>query len=207
MHDFKVDDLEFVAFDTETTGLHKGSRLVEISGIRFTPTKEVKPHFSTLVNPEIPIPAVASRIHKIHDSMVQDQPLAEEVISGFFQYAKNAILVAHNLKFDLKILQGEMERLGIKIPPIFCVDTLAITRKWIPQLSSYRLSSLAEHLGIPCQNFHRALDDAMVVKEIVERVIQDFVKKNNRLPLLGEILDSHMLVSFPPPHLSLESDS
>jgi hypothetical protein len=46
------------------------------------------------------------------------------------------------------------------------LDTLVLSRHWLPFLGSYKLESLVSYFNIPCQNYHRALADSFSVKEI-----------------------------------------
>ena len=61
---------EFVVFDTETTGMPPGARLVEIGALKVR-GHHVVDRFESLVYPECPIPPSVIRIHGIDDRMVQ----------------------------------------------------------------------------------------------------------------------------------------
>src|SRR5206468_4273526 len=61
-----LDDIPFVAFDTETTGLHASDRLVELAAVRFR-GDVVEGEWSTLVDPGTAIPAEATLVHGIRN--------------------------------------------------------------------------------------------------------------------------------------------
>jgi DNA polymerase-3 subunit epsilon len=68
----RLTDITFVAFDTETTGLHPMMhRLVEIGAIRFRLTGREVATFQTLINPQTPIPPDLQQVHGITDAMVR----------------------------------------------------------------------------------------------------------------------------------------
>ena len=61
-------DVEFVAFDLETTGLFPIScRIVEFGAVRSTLATGELETFEQIVDPECPIPPDATRIHGITD--------------------------------------------------------------------------------------------------------------------------------------------
>lgn len=100
-------------FDLETTGVTVGAdRIVEISILKLMPdgTKQV---FTRRMNPEIPIPEAASKVHGIYNRDVEHEPsfrqLAPEIISFF----GNADLAGYNSnKFDVPMLVDEFLRVG-----------------------------------------------------------------------------------------------
>jgi DNA polymerase-3 subunit epsilon len=80
-----ISQLDFVAFDTETTGLYPASEaLVEIAAVRFNLVYGVLEYFQTLVNPGKPIPLQATRVHGITDEMVFTAPPTSAVLPQFF---------------------------------------------------------------------------------------------------------------------------
>lgn len=108
--------MPIVLLDLESTGSSpKTDRIVQLAVAKWYPDGRVKT-YSTLVNPEIPIPAGATKVHGITDEMVKDAPtfkvLAPTVIPGF----KNALIVGYNVKgFDLVMLEAECARAGIEM--------------------------------------------------------------------------------------------
>ena len=65
---------DYVVFDLETTGLSpETDGIIEISAVKVRGGK-VTDSFSTLVNPGRHIPAAASRVNGLTDSMVADAP-------------------------------------------------------------------------------------------------------------------------------------
>ena len=90
-----LHDIPFVAFDTETTGLHASDRLVELGAVRFR-GDEVEGEWSTLVDPGTAIPAEATLVHGIRNRDVAGSPLAAEALPAFLDFIEGAALVGHN---------------------------------------------------------------------------------------------------------------
>lgn len=64
---------DYVVFDLETTGINAASdAVIEISAIKVLGGRTADT-FSTLVNPQRPIPYHASQVNHIFDHMVEDE--------------------------------------------------------------------------------------------------------------------------------------
>jgi DNA polymerase-3 subunit epsilon len=176
--------MDWVAFDLETTGLPPTSRPVEIGARRFRSDGIVE-DFSVLVNPGIPIPGVVQAIHGIDDAMVADAIDVPTALERFLSFAEGAALVAHNASFDAGILASNAERLGIPLPetPVYC--SVRMTRRLVPRMWSYRLSSIVRTLGIEHEGFHRAHPDAVLVGRLVQRLMAMGSSQLIGFPLVG----------------------
>lgn len=160
--------LRFVAFDTETTGLWAAvNRLVEIAGVSFSLNDDKVETFETLIFPQRPIPPGAMAVHGITDEMVYNAPTADQALTDFFSFCgDSAILIAHNVPFDLSFLQWEMRRNAMAMPNLLAIDTIDIYRKLFKGISSYSLQSLMMHFNLAQHQDHRALSDAQLVRQL-----------------------------------------
>lgn len=160
-----VDGLDFVALDTETTGLAWHDRLVELGAVRFRGGRVVA-RWRTLVNPRRPIPPHVSSIHGITDDLVQGAPDAAEALAGFQRFCDGALLLAHNARFDRDILATEYVRAGLAPPPEPMYCTWRFAKHCIADAPRYGLAVLAEHLKLPAESRHRALADAELTRRL-----------------------------------------
>jgi len=111
----KLDD-DFVVFDIETTGFSPvHNRIIEIGAVKVSGGK-VTERFSTLVNPQVPIPFEIEKLTGIRDDMVQDAPLIDEILPQFLEFARGCVLVAHNAGFDMSFIMENVRRLGLEVP-------------------------------------------------------------------------------------------
>jgi DNA polymerase-3 subunit epsilon len=156
--------LTYLALDFETTGLDSGiGRVVEIGAIRFSLGSEgcvEEAALACLVDPGMPIPRQASAIHGISDEDVAGSPAFAAVVPALLALAAGAIIVAHNVRFDLSFLDAELSRIGAARPEAKAEDTVALSKRAFPGRASYRLGAIASALGIDSGLAHRALDDA-----------------------------------------------
>jgi DNA polymerase III epsilon subunit len=165
----RLTDITFLAFDTETTGLHPiVHRLVEIGAIRFRLDGHETATFQQLIDPHIPIPREVQQVHGITDAMVRRKPTIEHVLPQFIEFLgeSDTILLAHNAPFDLGFLAMALIRLGIACPPHDVFDTLAMARQLYPTWPSHSLAHVAMRLNVASRAEHRALSDALLVKDV-----------------------------------------
>src|SRR5712692_6365661 len=166
-----LSEAEFVILDTETTGLRPGpDRVIELAGIRMR-GGEVVSSFSSLVNPGRRLPLFIVKFPGITQEMVTYAPKAQEVFPSFLHFIDGAILVGHNIGFDIGFLSYEARLLGRNFP-IDGLDTIALARRFLPVLRRFKLDIVAEHLKIPAANRHRAVGDAKVTAAIFVRLLE-----------------------------------
>ncbi|MCS7261452.1 MAG: 3'-5' exonuclease, partial [Anaerolineae bacterium] len=136
-----LEHATFTAVDVETTGLDPGlgHRLCEIAIVRWQDGHELET-FTQRVNPERPVDPGAQDIHGISDEALRDAPRFEEIAPLVRNYLEHAVIVGHNVLFDVGFLAAEWRRLRWPTPEVILVDTLTLARLWL-DLSSYRLTS------------------------------------------------------------------
>jgi DNA polymerase-3 subunit alpha (Gram-positive type) len=184
-----IDDAVFTFLDVETTGLSpQTSRVCEVALIAFQGTCRVS-HFSSLVNPGLPIPPETTRIHGITDEMVRNSPAFPVLAPRLLALLEGTVVVAHNAEFDLSFVQMEFSRVGLKLPKLEVIDTVHIARH-LGGFSNNRLGTIAKELDISSENWHRALSDVEMTRKIFEHFMVIFKKEGaltvadviNRLP-------------------------
>ena len=165
--DLLLGSAPMVIFDFETTGLDSyRDRIIEIGGLRIENGQSVK-EFSTLIDPNIPLPETAAAITGITQEMLTGQPTIEEKLPEFLEFIKGAILVAHNAEFDMAFLRNNCERQGIQLEwPSFC--TLKLARHLLPDLESKSLDALAEYYNLTFESRHRSIGDCKVTSSVLQ---------------------------------------
>ncbi len=157
--------------DIETTGgLKGGNRITEI-GIVKVKQGEIVDTWTTLINPERPIPRFITKLTGINDAMVSDAPIFSDIASTLLDKLSGSIFVAHNVNFDYGFIKKELEGLGINFKmPKLC--TVVESRKAFKGLKSYSLGNLSAHFNLDLTNHHRALDDAKAAAQLLLLVQQ-----------------------------------
>ena len=167
-----LEKATYVVVDLETTGLRPGqSGICEIGAVRLRGF-EVEAEFETLVDPGQPIAAGASAVTGLRNEHLRGAPRPAEAVRSFLAFAGDAVLVAHNARFDLAFLDRETERLtGSRIgSPV--VDTVRLARRLLAgRVAGFGLGQLAWFLGTAERPCHRALPDARATAELLLALI------------------------------------
>ncbi|MEG0688121.1 MAG: PolC-type DNA polymerase III, partial [Hungatella sp.] len=121
--------------------------------------------YSTFVNPDVPIPFQIEKLTGINDNMVLQAPKIDQILPEFLAFCEGAAWVAHNASFDISFIAHNAQELGLEFDPTV-LDTVSLARHLLPQLSRYKLDTVAKALNISLANHHRAVDDAGATAEI-----------------------------------------
>ncbi len=191
----------YAILDIETTGGQFNEEgITEIAIYRYD-GHQIVDQFISLVNPEIPIQPFVAKLTGINNAMLQSAPKFYEVAKRIIEITADCILVAHNTDFDYRILRTEFRRLGYDFnQKTLC--TVELSKKLLPEQTSYSLGKLVRALGIPMADRHRASGDAMATvklfklllnkdleKEIIKNLIKSDIQKGIA-PRLMEIVDN-----------------
>src|SRR5579875_2051188 len=134
-----LDEIEFVVVDTETTGLRPGShRVIEVAGVRIR-GGEVLGSYQSLLNPGVRVPLSITRFTGISQEMVAAAPKSHEALPDFLSFVEGAIVVGHNVGFDIGFLSYEAQLLGWSFP-IDGLDTIPLARRFLPGLKRCKSS-------------------------------------------------------------------
>ncbi len=185
----------YAILDIETTGgKYNEEGITEIAIYKFD-GHEVTDHFVSLVNPEIDIQPFVVKLTGINNKMLKNAPKFHEVAKRIIEITKDCILVAHNASFDGRILATEFKRLGFNFNrKTLC--TVELSKKLIPDVSSYKLGKLCKSLGIPISGRHRADGDAMATvqlfklllnKDVNKEIVKEVIKTNNEKKLAPKL--------------------
>ena len=163
-----------LVLDTETTGLGKAPRLVELAVARVELSSgRILGEWSSLVDPECPIPRGATQVHGITRAMVRGKPTARrvlEVLAGML--TRTPHLVAHNAAYDVRVLRAEAKRVGVELPPATTWCSQALAKVTLPGEPSYSLQPLAAKLELRVDGAHRALADVRTTVQLVARCLE-----------------------------------
>jgi DNA polymerase-3 subunit epsilon len=160
MLDLPLATAEFVALDTETNGLG-GERceLTEVGAV-LVGGGELHEEWGSLVGVANPLGRYIQRFTGISQSMVDTAPAPEDVLPRLGSQLRGRVLVAHNARFDVRVLRQAFARAALEWPdpPVIC--TVQLARRFAPLQRRRGLATLAGALGIDVDEVHRALPDA-----------------------------------------------
>ena len=174
-----LSSMPAVVIDTETTGLDvEKDRIVEIGAVRLeTCAPGPQRVYSELIDPGVPIPEAATRIHGIVDADVAGALSFPERIAEFGTWAESAVVIGYSVGFDLAVLKAEHGRHGLPWQPPRALDVRHLVELVAPQLPEQSLETAASWLGVEVHDRHRALGDARVAAEIYRAVVPKLREK------------------------------
>lgn len=164
----------FVVVDLETTGGSPAtSAITEVGAVRVR-GGVVEGEFQTLVDPGAPIPPFIAVLTGITDGMVAGAPRVEEVVPAFLEFARGAVLVAHNARFDLSFLKEACRRTGHEWPAFDHLDTVTLARRVLTrdEARDVKLATLARLFRTTVAPCHRALADAQATTEVLHGLME-----------------------------------
>ncbi|HRH48143.1 MAG TPA: exonuclease domain-containing protein [Panacibacter sp.] len=194
----------YAIVDIETSGSHPSDNGITEIAIVLYNGEEVEGRYETLINPGCPIPPFVVQLTGITNEMAEAAPAFNEVAHKIFNLLSNRIFIAHNVNFDYSFIKYHLREAGYEwTPKKLC--TLKLSRKAFPGLPKYGLGHICRALDIPVQNRHRAGGDAnatailfdKILKAGGEKLIKDFLKKENREQILPPNLPNEQVNGLP----------
>jgi DNA polymerase III epsilon subunit family exonuclease len=165
-----LEQATFVVFDLETTGLRPATaRPCEIGAVRVRGL-ELAERFQTLANPGARLQPAVAALTGLRDEELRRAPPVAAGIRRFLAFAGDAVLVAHNARFDMAFLDNETMRLTGRRVAATVVDTVGLARRLLGRQPA-NLGALAHRFVTEARPCHRALPDAEATAEILLRLI------------------------------------
>ncbi|UXA17767.1 DEDDh family exonuclease [Mycobacterium sp. SMC-4] len=168
--------------DVETTGFRPGqARVVSIAALALSDDGNVENSFYSLLNPGVdPGP---THVHGLTAEMLAGQPAFGDIVGDLAEVLRGRTLVAHNAGFDYAFLAAEAELVHAELPVDSVMCTVELARRCDLGLENLRLETLAAHWGVTQIRPHDALDDAMVLAQILKPVLVRAAERRKWLPV------------------------
>jgi DNA polymerase III subunit epsilon len=163
-----LSHVTFVVIDLETTGASpRDCSITEVAAARYeggvcTGT------FATLVNPGVPIPPFITYLTGITETMICPAPRIESVLPALIEFIGNAVIVGHNVRFDIAFLDAALKANHYPTLSQRRVDTCSLARRLVrSEVANCKLGTLSQHFAFPNQPTHRALDDVRATADLL----------------------------------------
>lgn len=170
-------DAVYVVFDIETTGLSAAyDKIIELSAVKMQKGNVIG-EFSEFIDPGFPLSETTVNLTSITDADVRGSKTEKDVIQAFDEFCGDAILVGHNVTFDVGFVNEARVRYDYSTLPNVIIDTLTLARFLYPNMRSYRLNTLAKHFNVVLEHHHRAIYDAETTGHLNHLFLADAAKR------------------------------
>ena len=189
-----------IVFDVESTGTDvTKDEIIQIAAIKIDKEGEVIDSFERFIKPNKSV-GNSVLVHGFSDEYLKEYGEdKEKVFKEFLEYSKDALIVGHNVNYDISILNSELERCKMNKPKFKGVyDTLDIYRRFYPNLPNHKLETLSKIFPIKHSPSHNALDDVKATAYLLVYAINEKIRKTSfeRIGLMGKYIKSFKEVSL-----------
>lgn len=163
-----------VVFDVETTGVAVGDDIVEIAAVKLVNGQPAE-NFHAYISDAGDV-GDSQHIHGYSNQFLRQngQP-AQGVLANFCQFAGGALLVGHNVGFDIKMVTAHAQKVGLQVPTWTWADTWNLASRFI-QAESYSLENLANQLQLASAPNHHAMDDVITTVQLLAFLVPEIQK-------------------------------
>lgn len=160
---------KLVFVDLETTGTNPvADRITEIGLVEVDAAGKAT-HWSSLVNPGVPIPSFIQGLTGISNAMVKDAPTFDELAPALHERLHGALFIAHNARFDYGFLRNAFSEAGLPYKAdVLC--TVKLSRALYPTERKHNLDSLIERHALKADARHRAMADADLLWQLWQKL-------------------------------------
>ena len=171
-----LHDIPLAFLDVETTGASAefGHRVIELGIVRVERGQLVA-QYEQLIDPQRKISLGVTALTGIAQAMVEGMPRFCDQLPAALELLRGAIILGHNVRFDLSFLRKEFRRAGMDIMQVLgdvpVLDTVRIARRRFGR-GGNALQALAPRLGVYPTTAHRALADAQTTAAVFEKLME-----------------------------------
>jgi DNA polymerase-3 subunit epsilon len=180
-----ISELEFLVFDTETTGLDtRKDHVLSYGAVQVSNNRIKIPTSREFYLRPKKRNREAVKVH----GLIQVRPYVsrEQLIRSFLEDAASRILVGHHIGFDLAMMEKVGSNLGLKSIRQAGLDTYELAvrlelgkyhdpNRIVPQ--DYSLDKLCERYNIPLDDRHTAAGDALLTAQLLLKLLKIADKK------------------------------
>ena len=162
---------QYVILDLETTGLDPVTdRIIEVGLLKINSGIIIE-EYQCFVKHNISIPRIITSLTGITNEMIINYGIPESELSKVFNsFIEDNTVVGYNIKFDLDFLENLMNRTHCSYKIFNSYDVLKKVRTKFKGLDKYSLSTVYSHLFEQNITPHRALNDCLMIKGILDKL-------------------------------------
>lgn len=186
-----LEEIRFVVFDTETTGLDvKKDKIISIGAVAVQNGSIcIGDSFETMVYQKHTGSAASVSVHEVLKAELQTGDSEKFALGRFLNFIKGDVLVAHNLWFDQQMVDNTLQQIYPLILFNHKIDTLHLAIRLEQglivhtediRMEEYSLDALCKRYDIPVSERHSAAGDALITAAILLKLLRMAKRKNIR---------------------------
>jgi DNA helicase II / ATP-dependent DNA helicase PcrA len=171
INEFEKDNI--IVFDVESTGVDvTEDEIIQIAAVKINKSGQVIDKFERFLRNNKSVKA-SEHVHGFSDEYLREKGEDKSnVLKEFVKFSEGAVIVGHNVQYDINILTSELERAGlgqVKFKAFY--DTLDIYRRFYPNLPNHKLQTLSKLFETENKPSHNAMDDILATKDLLVRTL------------------------------------
>ena len=183
------ESLSYIVFDIATTGLKATKdELIQISAVKIDKGEKID-SFNEYIAPLQPLSDFIKEITNITDEDIMNAKSLPEVLQNFLDFIQDSVLIAHNIMFEMKFLQANLEK--YHFPPLknTYIDSLELARRIYPDRKKYGLVALIkDFLNGEDYSGQGCLADVNALCELFPIMLRETLSKYN-VKEIGQLND------------------
>lgn len=171
-----LDNGRVVVYDVESTGTDVyGDDIIQMAAVRLGPDGTVAEEFERFLIPSKPV-GESEKVHHFSNAFLMEHGMEPvRAFREFLDFAGDAVIVGHNVRFDMTITGENLRRLAVGRTfenPWY--DTLDLARRFLPKLDDHKLSTVAQYLDVHTPS-HNAMDDILATAGVLVKLARDYL--------------------------------
>jgi DNA helicase-2/ATP-dependent DNA helicase PcrA len=197
INEFQKDNI--IVFDVESTGVDvTEDEIIQIAAVKVNRSGQVTEKFERFLRNNKSVKN-SEHVHGFSDEFLKKNGEDRNIVlKEFVKFSENAVVVGHNVQYDINILTSELQRAGLDKPKFKAFyDTLDIYRMFYPNLPNHKLETLSRIFETENKPSHDAMDDIQATKDILVRAIKNDIMPTSlqRIAYMSKHLKSFMSIA------------
>lgn len=171
----ELNNDNIVVFDVESTGVDvTKDEIIQIAAIKINSKGETIETFERFISPVKSVKD-SYHVHGFSDEYLRENGEDKiKVLNEFLDFSNSAVIVGHNVQFDINILSSELLRSSLKGTNFKgFYDTLDIYRRFHTGVENHKLETLSRVFNTKNKPSHNAMDDILATAELLVKAVQE----------------------------------
>lgn len=201
--DIPLRGVEYVVFDTETTGFNAtaGDQMIEIGAVKIK-DGVITDRFDELINPGFKLKEWTVMFTNITDEMLADKDNEETVVKRFKSWIGASPMVAQNARFDISFMESAYNKYNLGEFDNVVLDTMELSKVMNPDATRHNLSALVKRYGVHFEEdkHHRADYDAEGTALVFDKMLKTLSSSYKTISDLKKLVDPELAYKMNRPY-------